>query len=316
MQRNVATKREPATPGVIDTIAEGFSIALVQPLLMLVPMLLDLYFWAGWRVSISPLTDRLGDWLQGRNSADVDDVADTLRRAGDGDVMQLFALLVPSLLSDIDRTDLFQAADRSVVVPSSWLLALVVLVVAFLGSAFLVMLYTVPLADTALDRHRTVEQLLRAIVTASVALARVRRGARRRRGALARPVAGGSGGAHCRGDRCRSLLASIAVLLGIVAYLMLWFVPDAIVASQVGPLRAIYLSITVVRGYFWQTLGLTTASMVITLGLGEFWRQLVDSAPGLLLAVIANAFVATSLALASIIFYSRRIRLLRPEFAP
>jgi hypothetical protein len=228
----------------------------------------------------------------------------------------MLSLLVPSLLSDIERTRLYGGADRPDVVPSSWFLGLIILAAAFAGSAFLLMLYSVPLADTALNRRRSAQARARAIAIASVRLlgfVAVLAGAVL---LLLGPLLVGGLALHIVGVNATPLLASIALMLGIVAYLMLWFVPDAIVVSQVGPLRAIYLSIAVVRRYFWQTLGLASASMLISLGLGEIWRQLVDTAPGLLVAVIANAFIASSLALASILFYTNRIRLIRPEFAP
>jgi len=71
-----------------------------------------------------------------------------------------------------------------------------------------------------------------------------------------------------------------------------------------------YLSVNVVRRNLWQTLALTAASMTITYGLGEIWDQLAGSPPGLLTAVIANAFFAGGLAMAGMIFFNNRLRLL------
>ena len=52
------------------------------------------------------------------------------------------------------------------------------------------------------------------------------------------------------------------------------------------------------------------ASMIISFGLGEIWQRLAGTPPGLLTAVIANAFFAGGLVMAGMIFFSHRLRLL------
>ncbi|MCC6793346.1 MAG: hypothetical protein IT336_16805, partial [Thermomicrobiales bacterium] len=83
--------------------------------------------------------------------------------------------------------------------------------------------------------------------------------------------------------------------------------------SEVGPIKAIYNGYAVVRAYFWPTVGLVGAWLLIVVGLGEVWLEIADSPPGLLIGVIANAFFASGLAMASMLFYAHRINTLKPE---
>jgi hypothetical protein len=108
-------------------------------------------------------------------------------------------------------------------------------------------------------------------------------------------------------------LASLSV--GIFAYLILVMAWDAIVVSEVGPIRAIYNGYAVVRANFWPTVGLVGAWLLIVIGLGQVWLEMAGTAPGLLIGVIANAFFASGLAMASMLFYAHRMHTLKPAQA-
>ena len=117
------------------------------------------------------------------------------------------------------------------------------------------------------------------------------------------------------------ILATIMTLLGLstallgllltvpllVLYLYLALAPEAIAVSDVGPFRAIKLSIGVVRRNFWPTFGLIAATYLLNYGLPYGWALLTPQAAGVPLAIVGNGFFTTGLAAAAMFFYQERL---------
>jgi hypothetical protein len=99
-----------------------------------------------------------------------------------------------------------------------------------------------------------------------------------------------------------------AIVFGLALFAMFWFVPEAIVMSDVGPVEAIKRSFAVVREFFWQSICFLAAFMIMSLGLGDLCLRIAGNAPGLLIGVLANAFFSSGLAIASLLFYNSRIQ--------
>jgi hypothetical protein len=111
------------------------------------------------------------------------------------------------------------------------------------------------------------------------------------------------------------LVGAALVIPATAAAIYLMFTPDAIVLTEVGPLRAAYLSFNVVRRNFWPALGLLGSVLLISEGLSVLWRSQMETPFGLLVGVLGNAFVGAGLALAAMRFYDDRLRQWRPEMA-
>lgn len=313
MQRDSTVKQAPASPGVIDHIADGLSLALARPLLLLIPMLLDLYYWAGWRVSISALTSPIQRWLLDMDSSESADLAGRLDTVGRSDIMSILSLFVPSLLGGVARDEIYTLGARPSFVPDSWLFDLLLLAVAAIGATALMMIYTVPLADAALNRSRSVGGVIRAIGEAwlrFVGLLAVAIGAML---LLLGPVLVATAVLVFVGVNAQPLIALASLVVGIFAYLILVMAWDAIAVGEVGPLKAIRHGYAIVRAHFWSTIGLVGAWLLIVVGLSQIWLRIGDTAPGLLIGVVANAFFASGLAIASMLFYAHRIQTLAPE---
>lgn len=313
MQRDIAAKQPPVTPGVIDSIADGLTLALARPLLLLVPMLLDLYYWAGWRVTVEALTSPIRRWLLDLDTTESADLAGRLETAGRSDIMSLLSVLVPSLLSGVDRDAIYSLGSRRVFVPDAWWLDVLLLGAIALGATLLMMIYSVPLADAALDRSRKLGAVLRAIGWAWIRFVGLLAVAAGILLLLLGPVLVASVVLLVVGVDASPLIGLAMLAIGLFAYLILVMAWDAIVVSEVGPLKAIYNGYAVVRAHFWPAVGLVGAWLLIVVGLGEVWLEIAGSAPGLLIGVIANAFFASGLAMASMLFYASRIRTLKPE---
>ena len=107
------------------------------------------------------------------------------------------------------------------------------------------------------------------------------------------------------------LLGSVFVLAAIgVQLLLFWylfFFSDAVVVSEVGPVRAALYSIRLVLTNFWPAFGFIIITWVIMRGLHVVWQGLAQAPIGLALAIFGNGYVESGLAAASMLFYRNRI---------
>jgi hypothetical protein len=110
-----------------------------------------------------------------------------------------------------------------------------------------------------------------------------------------------------------AIFSSLMLIAGIAALLLLYFVFDAIVIADVGPIKAIKLSVEVVRRNLRPVIGLVLATLLLTTGIPEIATSLLDSLPGLIVAVLLQALIATGAAAASMLFFVDRLRQLQPE---
>ena len=104
-----------------------------------------------------------------------------------------------------------------------------------------------------------------------------------------------------------SAMGAAANVLGILGAIYLYFLIDAIVVSGVGPIRASVNSGRVVANNFWSAIFFIGLVIVISQGTSLIWDQ-VDQIPiGIVLAIVANAYVGTGLTAASMLFYQSRV---------
>jgi uncharacterized membrane protein len=111
-----------------------------------------------------------------------------------------------------------------------------------------------------------------------------------------------------------SLALSAATVALIWTGIYLFFVPNAIFLSQVGPLQAVKNSVAVVRGNFWAALGIMVLMTIVLLGMGRVWELASESIAGpwgLGLGILGNAYIASGLIAASMRFYRERIEAVR-----
>ena len=91
----------------------------------------------------------------------------------------------------------------------------------------------------------------------------------------------------------------------------LFFAPEAIFISRVGPIQAIRRSVAVVHASVWSALTLAILMTVILIGMGQVWIALASQASwGLALGIVGNAYIASGLVAASMLFYRERMEIL------
>lgn len=289
----------PTAPGVVETIAAGLSLVLVYPALVTVPLLVDALLWSGLRISPGALAERSRT------------AAETLRSLGlDQDLLrwtQVTQLFVPTLLTWIDRDRLFTIGGGVTVSPASWWSVALALVGIVLVGVFVHAAYRVPIAFVVRRQPLRLAAVARSVglvwvrllgLAAIVGLAFV---------LLVFPLLVVGGLLTLLGVDATALIGSFIVVPAVLAAVCLYFAPDAIAVSEVGPWRACYLSFNVVRRNVWSVLGLIGSIVLIWAGLPVLWLSQADHPIGLLIGAFGSALVSTGLVLASMQFYRDRL---------
>ena len=317
MQERRKVESSVRAPGIFDTIAAAMSIVLMQPLFLILPALLDAYYWLGARLSPEVLTDAVGRWFIRTGGDDGRRLGESLSNNGAGaDLTTLIGVFVPSLLGGVNRDGVARLSGERVVRPEEpWLVVATGLLLLLTGLG-LGILFRVLLTRGVRETSPRIQDLVRAVVVAwlrflgflalLVGLLALVLGPILVIGVLFALV----------GVNLAPLL-TLAVLGPIVAAaIFFYFAPDAIVVSEVGPLRAGYLSFNIVRRNFWPAVGFIVVVFVISIGLPLVWTRMLGNVPGVMLALLGNAFVATGLVLAQMRFYYDRLQRWRADLAP
>ncbi len=93
---------------------------------------------------------------------------------------------------------------------------------------------------------------------------------------------------------------------GMWVLFYLFFVVDAMVISDAGPIQAVRNSVAVVKSNLGSTLGLVILIWIITLGMPVVWDALAQNVVGTAIGILGNAYISTGLAVASMTFYRDR----------
>jgi hypothetical protein len=106
--------------------------------------------------------------------------------------------------------------------------------------------------------------------------------------------------------RARALSRRAALLFASVH---LFFAVDAIFISNAGPLSAIQRSVGMVRRNLWPSVALILLTWLILAGMARVWDILATSLQspyGVVLGILGNAYIASGLIAAGMVFYSQR----------
>ena len=307
MQQRPVQEKSDARPRVVDVIAEGLSLIVTRPWLMLVPILLDVVIWLGVKIEPSALINELIDLVEDSTIADTEDVISTMQDLGDSNMTQLAALFVPSMLSGGGDADIYQLFDQRIWTPGAGAVVLVGFGLVFIAS-LLAMVYTVPIANAIIGRKLSIGGNVALIVRAwarMIAFIVLCLGALM---AIIVPTAIMS----VIFAPLLPLVTSILMIGAIAALLFFYFVFDAIVIADVGPLKAVRMSVEIVRRNMRAVLGLVLASLLLTTGIPEIVSGMLGSLPGLVLAVLLQAVIATGATAASMFFFVDRLRQWQP----
>jgi len=299
-------------------LSAGFGVVNQQPWIILVPVLLDLFFLFGPRVSVAPLVSRIvmmpafersfGPGVSPETArADVVAVAEELN---------LLVLLSPGGVSVPSIAPLLGLARGSITYIDSAAAAFSLGLGALLIGALLGCAYRAMLAQMARDGEISALRLpreammgwLRVILLAALLFVVML--------IVVVPIAFVAAVASLVAAGAAMLVTGAVVTLSLVAQLYLFFAPDAIFMSRVGPIEAIRRSAAVVHASAWTALTFAVLVSVTLIGMAQVWTALAAQAGwGLALAIVGNAYIASGLLAASMLFYQERMATLLAERA-
>ena len=313
---------QTGNPGIIDTLSAGFQTINRMPWIMAIPVCLDLLLWLGPRITIRGIAERgllsIASMLPAMTqaSATSTDQADQLQRyidlvRGGLEFFNLLSLLLVSGSMMHSAVMPNRGGGAGTVelnsVASAFGLSLIFILVGIAIACLWFGAIAQQVRDGKVDFARLIRAAPRYWVTivgfillvialmigVSIPLSFL--------SALLQVVA------PTIGSFVTILLAIVLQLSVFWALLYLFFFTDAVVVSEVGPIRAALNSMRVVTAHFWSALGLILITWVIIAGMGVVWGSLSQVPIGQAAAIVANGYVESGLAAASLLFYSNRI---------
>jgi hypothetical protein len=309
---NMETNSKPA--GVIESLGAGFNIVAQQPLLLLIPVILDLFLWLGPRLSIQPVAEQLTTRMDAI-AAEATGSSAALFEHGISEILgsyNLFSALstwplgIPSLLAggEADATPLGQPSFIQVQTVGQ--LALYMLGLTLLG-LLLGTLYLMLVGRRSAASGQVMSSWPRRIGVSWVRIILL--------------IAVMLTGAFMAGIPFFLMVevASMALqplvplmllsgaAIGFWALLHLFFCIHAILVEGMGIKEAITRSAVVVQRHRLSAVALLLSVVVINLGLGAIWHLPPSQSWMRLLAIAGNAFISTGLAAATFVYYQEHV---------
>jgi hypothetical protein len=311
--------------GIIQVLSLGYESVLRAAWVLLIPVVLDLFFWLGPHLSVRMLVERLLAAIA-RNGPpspefqqNLADVQAFLSEVGSS--LNLFALLATDFMGlhflpvpSLKGFELTPVATPGAA-PANPLLSLDDLVVAFVIALLLLALglligavYLNLIADRVRLATTPARPLLQRVLVhwlrllAFVALL-----------GLFYLIAGvpfliAFGFASLIDVALGIVVLIVGWLLSFWLLLYLWFAAYAMIIDGVGVARAVWNSANVVQRNLLATFGLILLSNLIGSGMVVIWQLLEGSWYGDLLAIGGNAFIGSGLVAAAFVFYQDRLR--------
>ncbi len=311
---------------MIETLSAGYAAVNRQPWVLLLPILLNVFLWLGPHVSYSPLVGPVvtgaTDWTQRMTGGASQPVADAETEDVSGpemvqvrqwliarsDDVNGFEALVWSPLAVPNLPSLSTASDDIAFVTGwgdgivllSASIALGLLVGAWFYGGLAVASQNAPGGPLAAGR-RVPRGVLDVIGLMAILLGVSL--------LLGLPVVLLIGFTALISPPVAAL-GSLMLLVGLLfATVYLFFSVPAIFVSSAGPLQAIQRSVGTVRRHLWASLALILLTWLILAGMGQAWELLASYVPspyGVLLGILGNAYVASGLIAAGMVFYIQR----------
>jgi len=309
-------KKKTSKPGSItEVIAAAADVVIARPMLMALPIVLDLYYLAGWRLIPGATFERLRGAAVDLQTAEGDQLADFIGSASRSDLTGLVSFVIPSFLAGATSENLYRPFERSSIALDNWGAFLLAVIVMTVVSMTLFGVFGLWLADSGLKRERSWGDRLRLgpviggrfllMLLLMLAMALL----------LCIPLFAAMIVAAVLGVGLEGLVLTFSVLVGLALYVLFYFAPDSLLIDLSGPVQALRSSSSVVRRNLMITFGFAIVSVIISIGVADLFDRVATGAPGLAIAIIANAFVGCVLWIASLLFYSERSKLLANERA-
>lgn len=320
----------PKLPGVIDTLSAGYQTLNKHPYLLLVPVILDIFYWLGPRLSVQTLAQRATVAIQDAVASAATTMANTQATSS----LDVLKTTVESVGKDMN---LFSVLSGALSVPTllgsqdmhapAWVGAVATYSIStYTGLAlFFALLFVVGAAVGGVYMGLAAQVVRGENVEPGRLVRRVGAAALRYIGLLAlltlvAIVAG------LPASLLIGILTLVSPVLGSVLLLVVWtaifwlyvnlyFTVPALFVSNAGPLRAILNSITVVRLSTSSALRLLVLMFIVSWGMSYVWSMLGTSDLATAAGILGNAYIGTGMTIAGMIFYRDRINLISSQLS-
>ncbi len=321
--------------GIVESIASGLSEVLAKPYLLVLPLILDLFLWLGVQISIKPFTEPFARMMQQNGGANGPDAAKEILSLGQhvhlNETVALFvpsifaglskestlnwlvSALAPPLVSGVERDNVFAGVGNgpfAIWSPPQWFAVLTVGLVFIVIATLILVVYRVPVARTIAFRTGPVADVLKEMALAWVRLIGLLGLAGVAIVGVFVPIMVVVALPLIFGVNIAVLVAFGLFALGGMGAIYTFFVLDAMLLLKIGPISAIRTSVSLVRGRFGECFRFAMTCLLIQTGTLRVWQVLVENPPGFVIALLANAFIGTGIAAATMIFFSDRLHLM------
>ncbi|MGN6032788.1 MAG: hypothetical protein ACTHQE_14135 [Thermomicrobiales bacterium] len=324
----------PSEPtGALATLADGFSLVLARPWLMVLPVLVDLILWLGIQISIQPFTTPFARLLREDGGSNGDEASRQMLAIGEHvRLNDLAGIFVPSVFSGLPRDNAFNwvlsalfpqltaGIDRERMYrdwgsglfdtwfPPHWVSVVTLAMVLLVLASLLVIAFRVPIArqvrfafgEPARETgfHEAPMAWVRLVGLLGLGVLVVV--------ALIVPLVVLAGLMLVFGAGLVFLIAFGLFGIGTMGAIYVYFALDIALLDRLGPIDAIRSSIRMVRGRFGECARFAIACAVIQTGLLRVWQPLTESAPGIAVSLLVNAFIGAGIVAATMLFIARR----------
>lgn len=321
--------------GILEAIASGFSEVLAKPYLIIVPLVLDLVLWLGLQISIKPFTEPFARLMQDDGGANGPEAAKEVLALGNHvHLNELAALFVPSIFAGLSKENILnwlvtflapplaQGVDRNNIFsgfadgpfaiwsPPHWFAVVTIGALLFILATFVLVLFRVPVARAVASRKGSAKHLIREMAWAWIRLVGLLVLTGIAMIGILVPILIVAVILLVLGINIAIVIALALFTVGGMAAIYSFFVLDAMLLLQIGPIDAIRTSFSLVRGRFGECFRFAMICVLIQSGILHVWQVLIENPPGFVIALLANAFIGTGIAAATMIFFADRFRLI------
>ena len=324
----------PSEPtGALATIADGFSLVLIRPWLMILPIVVDLVLWLGIQISIQPFTTPFARLLREDGGGNGEEASRQMLAIGEAiHLNDLGGLFLPSVFSGLPRDNAFNwllsalfppitaGIDREQMYrewgnglfamwfPPHWVSVLTLALGFLLLASVLLIAFRLPIArqvrfsfgeparETGI--HEAPMAWVRMMGLLGLGALVV--------GLLIIPLVILALLMLIFGAGFVFLIAFGLFGIGTMGAIYVYFALDIALLDRIGPIAAVRSSTRMVRGRFGECARFAVACAVIQTGLLRVWHPLVESPPGIVVALLVNAYIGAGIVAATMLFIARR----------
>jgi hypothetical protein len=315
------TSEETPLPGVIDTLGFGYAALAARPLIMLPLLVLDLLLLFAPRVRLQPTADTVASSVRARGES-WGDLAGQVEALSSYNVVEIASLQAPLIRTPA----LVPSLGDQRVAAAEWytsfsslpmVVPLLIALVALAGGVILSVVYRMILASGAQEKRVVDMMNARAIgllslrfvgwIAALLGLAIL----------ISMPVIIAVILGQMFGFTGSELLILFLLVPMMWGFVHFYFSIHALFVDRSGPFESLRASYKVVHRHFWQSVQFIATTMLISTGLTYALQAMAENTVGILLATTINAFVASGIIVAAMLFYRDRARRLGlPSYIP